>query len=146
MRSTLSKLLVALVPALALSGCGDEALELDIEPVADGHRFTLRWTPEGGPRTLLFPSGKRMDVVVETADGERCWRWSEGRMFTMALSAVTLAAGETFEHSVEWDGRCADGEPAPPGEYVATAEVDLARLDDEPLEEPITVSETFELD
>lgn len=146
MFAPLKRCLLLLAPALAVSACSDDTLRLSITPEDEGRRFSLSWTPEGGPRTLLFPSGQRMDIVITRSDGSSCWRWSDGRMFTMALAAVTLAEGETFEHHLSWDGRCADGEPAAAGRYTATAEIPLSRLDDEPLDGPISVSETFEID
>lgn len=78
--------------------------------------FTVENTGESGV-DLQFRSGKRADVVVVDADtDETVWRWSEGRMFTQALTQDTLPAGESRTIDLEWP------DPAP-GEYVAETEL-----------------------
>ena len=40
-----------------------------------------------------FSSGQRFDVVIEDDGGNEVWRWSAGKMFTMALGQETLGPG-----------------------------------------------------
>ncbi|MEF8821249.1 MAG: BsuPI-related putative proteinase inhibitor [Halovenus sp.] len=63
--------------------------------------------------TLTFSSGKRADIVVRDLSGEELWRWSDGRMFTQAITRATLEPGEQIEQSYTW-------EDPPSGTYVAT--------------------------
>lgn len=42
------------------------------------------------PVRFDFASGQRYDVVIENQAGKEIWRWSAGRMFTMALGQETL--------------------------------------------------------
>ena len=45
------------------------------------------------PVRIGFTSGKRFDVVIEDDKGGEVWRWSAGRMFTMAMGRETLGPG-----------------------------------------------------
>ena len=42
------------------------------------------------PVRFDFASGQRYDLVIEDRQGDEVWRWSAGRMFTMALGQETL--------------------------------------------------------
>ncbi len=42
------------------------------------------------PARFDFTSGQRFDIVIEDQQGKEVWRWSEGRLFTMALGQETL--------------------------------------------------------
>ena len=77
-------------------------------------QFSFRVVNEGTTAiTLTFSSGKRADIVVRNESGEEVWRWSDGRMFTQAITRATLEPGEQIEQSYTW--------PDPPsGTYVAT--------------------------
>lgn len=66
-------------------------------------------------RMLTFRSGQRAEFVAERqADGEAVWRYSDGRMFTMALEEDSLRPGEESTYSAIW-------EDPPSGEYVVRA-------------------------
>jgi hypothetical protein len=84
-------------PTMTLNGTLDATVDGDVE-------FTLTVTNTGpDPVDLTFRSGKRADVVVtDTDSGEEVWRWSQGRMFTQAISTVELAPGETLDRSFTW--------------------------------------------
>lgn len=101
---------------------------LDVEATRDAVAFTVtveNTTAE--PVTLEFRSGLVVDVVVYDGDTE-VWRWSEGRMFTQAVLAETVAPGDSFGREMAWT--C----PVP-GDYVAAATLmtpeptTLARID-----------------
>ena len=92
------------------------SLEATLDAAVDGEvSFTFRVTNAGTSTVeLTFRSGKRGDVVVRERDsGEEVWRWSEGRMFTQALSRTTVQPGEQIEATYRWKNPL-------PGSYVAT--------------------------
>lgn len=96
--------------------------------VVPEHRFVEAGKPvvfilevrnvSGAPIELRFSSGQQFDVVVykEGEWGER-WRWSKGKMFTMAFTSIRLNFGEVKRFRVEWDQRDNDGRQVPPGRY-----------------------------
>ena len=45
------------------------------------------------PVRFDFTSGQRFDVVIENDEGSEVWRWSAGKMFTMAMGQETLGPG-----------------------------------------------------
>lgn len=65
------------------------------------------------PVALEFRSGLIADFAVYE-DGAEVWRWSDGRLFTQAIEAETLAPGESFTDARTW-------EDAEPGEYAVEA-------------------------
>jgi hypothetical protein len=72
------------------------------------------------PRTLTLPTSQTHDCIVRAAEDRgagEAWRWSRGRMFTQAITELTLAPGEARRFTVTWDQRGVDGSPLPPGEY-----------------------------
>ncbi|NIP59516.1 MAG: hypothetical protein GWM92_10830 [Gemmatimonadetes bacterium] len=46
-----------------------------------------------------FTSAQRYDFLVMDSEGDELWRWSEGRMFTMALGTETVEPGETLAYT-----------------------------------------------
>lgn len=69
------------------------------------------------PITLDLNSGQSYDVFVENAEGEQVWNWAANKRFAMMLRQVTLAAGETQNFAVQWDGRALTDEKIAPGKY-----------------------------
>lgn len=67
--------------------------------------------------TLAFPSGKQGEVVLTGESGAEAYRWSDGMMFSQALTEVPVAAGAdvTFELPGELD--------VEPGSYLLVASV-----------------------
>lgn len=72
----------------------------------------------GAPIELRFSSGQQFDILVfkEGEWGER-WRWSKGKVFTLAFTSIRLNLGEVKRFRVEWDQRDNDGRQVPPGRY-----------------------------
>lgn len=71
----------------------------------------IRLVNNGGTAVeLTFPSSQQYDFWVTGADGE-IWRWSDGMVFTQALTYQTIGgqSGSTFSES--WT-------PTEPGTYV----------------------------
>lgn len=89
---------------------------LTVAPTDAG--LTLALTVENsGPDAvdLSFSDGQRAEFVVrdaegDGADGAEIWRWSDGRMFAMALGSETVEPGATVEYEGEWTS-------PEPGEY-----------------------------
>ncbi|MXV64028.1 hypothetical protein GS429_18555 [Natronorubrum sp. JWXQ-INN-674] len=94
---------------------------LDADVSSDGSKsamvtFEFTVTNAGSETvTLQFTDGCKADFVVRE-DGREVWRFSEGRMFTQALSSETLEPDETATYKAEWT--------APqPGGYIGRAEL-----------------------
>lgn len=68
--------------------------------------------------TLQFRNGQRFDFAIAESGGKEIWRWSRGRMFTMALGTETLGPGRTeVTYKETHTGRLA------PGTYKVTGTV-----------------------
>lgn len=87
---------------------------LTVSVTDDGVQFsyTIENT-SSDPVTANYRDGQKFEIVVEQS-GEEVWRWSHGRMFTMALEETTFEPGKTITHEATW-------EDAGSGEYTATA-------------------------
>jgi hypothetical protein len=70
--------------------------------------------------TLQFSSGQHYDFEVRRGR-ETVWRWSAGRMFTQALTTLTVGPGERRVYSETWNQRDNNGQPVPAGTYTAIA-------------------------
>ena len=83
--------------------------------VGDEVRFDFTVTNVGrSAAEVTFPDGRTHDVVVLDAEGREVWRWSAGRLFTQAMQAHVVRAGDALAYGVEWE------RPAP-GRYTAVA-------------------------
>ncbi len=73
------------------------ALEVDVPaPLVAGAPVTwplVVTNPTVTAVTLSFPSGQQGEVVLTAPDGSEAYRWSEGMMFSQALTETELAAG-----------------------------------------------------
>lgn len=86
---------------------------LTVAPTADGLSLSLTVENVGADAVeLSFSDGQRAEFVARDGDAV-AWRWSDGRMFTMALGSETLAAGESTTYEGVW-------ESPPAGEYEVT--------------------------
>jgi hypothetical protein len=64
--------------------------------------FTLKVKNPGTvPVGVVLSDGQDFDLVVKQA-GKEIYRWSDGKMFTMALRYVTYAPGEEKKFTWEW--------------------------------------------
>jgi hypothetical protein len=97
----------------------DATLDVRREGADVRFAFAVR-NPTTDPIDVRFRSGLEADVAVVPADAgadaddREVWRWSDGRVFTQALSTRTLAPGETTAYERVWS--------APPaGRYEARA-------------------------
>jgi hypothetical protein len=94
---------------------------------------------------LVFSSGQQFELVVKDAEGTEVYRFSDGRLFTMALIYEELPPGASLTWSDVWDLKDKDGRPVAPGRFQAEITV-LARVMDGPLDsEQLSTSVEFEL-
>ncbi|MWG35853.1 BsuPI-related putative proteinase inhibitor [Halomarina oriensis] len=91
-------------------------------------RYTVENTGEESVE-LTFRDGGHADCVVLDGDSE-VWRWSEGRMFTMAMGHETVAPGDSLAFEFEWT-------PSTTGEYTVRGEL---RADEEDCRAERTIS------
>ena len=79
------------------------ALEVDVPaPLVAGAPVTwplVVTNGTGAAVTLTFPSGQQGEVVLTAPDGSEAYRWSEGMMFSQALTEAVVGARSevTFE-------------------------------------------------
>lgn len=74
------------------------------------------------PRKLTLPSGQTFDVTI-TPTGKEApkWKWSHGKMFTMAIRYVELKPGEQLTFSTEWNQTDNEGQVMPRGKVDVNA-------------------------
>jgi hypothetical protein len=72
------------------------------------------------PATIQFSSGQKYEFEVRRA-GQTVWRWSADRMFTQALTSLTLGPGERRLFTETWKQQDNNGQPVPAGAYEAVA-------------------------
>jgi len=58
---------------------------------------------EDQPLSLTFPSSQQFEVIIKRASGEELYRYSKGKMFSQALTSVSLQPGETKTWEVAWN-------------------------------------------
>jgi hypothetical protein len=93
------------------------------DPAALGAPVTFRFivtNASSRPAAWTLPSGQQAEFVVRRA-GQTVWRYSEGMMFTQALTTFRVGAGTSRRVEATWNGRARDGAAAPPGAYEVVA-------------------------
>ncbi|MGH8707992.1 MAG: BsuPI-related putative proteinase inhibitor [Burkholderiales bacterium] len=68
-------------------------------------------------RTLTLPSSQTYDCIVYSGKDREVWRWSAGRMFTQAITELSLAPGESRSFTLTWNQTDRKGAPLPAGDY-----------------------------
>ena len=70
----------------------------------------------------LYLQGRPLafDVAVTRDDGTVIWRRLEGQVVSAILAVRELAPAESLTFEAVWDGRLANGAPAPAGRYRIT--------------------------
>jgi intracellular proteinase inhibitor BsuPI/copper amine oxidase-like protein len=86
---------------------------------------------------LQFSSGQHYDFEVRRGR-ETIWRWSAGRMFTQALTTLTVGPGERRVYSETWNQRDNNGQPVPAGTYTAIATL-TTMTRPQPQSQPLTL-------
>lgn len=72
--------------------------------------------------TLGFSSGQQYDIWVNGPSGE-VWRWSRGKVFTQALTSITLKPRERKTFQETWSQMNNAGEQVGPGSYTLFAQL-----------------------
>jgi hypothetical protein len=101
------------------SGNAELTLTLTVNETLAGADLTLRVcnkTTETIEKT--FSTAQRYDFEV-SRDGDRVWRWSDGRVFAQVYGQETWEPDQCKSYSESWDGRDSEGNPTGPGEYQA---------------------------
>lgn len=123
---------------LFVIGCGTEIESINydddvtgikaifnIEEVGDRMRFELSLTNEGDEKAFIqFPSGQQFEITVINQDNQEVYRYSDGKMFTMALVMREIAPKETLVWADEW-------EEATAGEYTVIGELQIMSINGE---------------
>ena len=93
-----------------------EAFYVDAELVKqeENIKFDFKLVNRSGEsQDLTFASGQIYEVVVTDRLGEEVYRYSDNTMFTQAIVAKTLAAGEFLSGQVVWDMKDKSGQLLP---------------------------------
>lgn len=95
---------------------------LSVSPIETGYEFVLTIENVGETaEELSFSSGQRAAFIAHQ-NGDVVWRWSDGRMFTMALATDRIDPGERRSYTGTW-------ESPPKGEYVITGRLEATSHD-----------------
>lgn len=134
---------------LALSGCatqpvtkmeegGDivtsnpiQSLEtsVDIQAASDSADFFITVKNKGDEDvTLTFNSGQKFEIVVLDENNHQVYRYSSGKMFTMALQDIVIKSGEEKTWKDNWRYLNQEGQRVKPGDYKAIVSVVASKL------------------
>ncbi|HEU4751474.1 MAG TPA: BsuPI-related putative proteinase inhibitor [Armatimonadota bacterium] len=86
---------------------------------ARGEQVTLELTvrnTSNRPVRVPFATGQQYDFEVWRGD-RLVYRWSQGRVFTQALSSLLLNPDQSITYTGRWDQRNNEGVRVPAGEY-----------------------------
>lgn len=81
---------------------------------------------------LLFGSGQSYDVLITDKSGRDVWHWSRGKVFSMAVRHVKIAARQSVKYALTWKQADNDGRPVKPGKYFIRGRLMSARQLDSP--------------
>jgi hypothetical protein len=81
-------------------------------------RLTLRNTTDK-PITLQFSSGQRYDLELKNENGDVMYRWSDDKVFTMALGEEAIGPGER-SYAIIVPLQDKRSKPLDPGKYTAS--------------------------
>lgn len=106
-----------------------EPIAVELETVVEVKKennniiFEITLTNQGDETIELpFSSGQQFEILVKNKDEDEVYRYSEGRMFTQALTFIEIKAGEKLSWIEEWDQK-SDQTWVSNGEYKVTVEV-----------------------
>lgn len=71
---------------------------------------------------LFFSSGKKFDFAILDSNSKEIWRWSRGRVFTMAIEEIKLRKNQEVSFKAVWPQRDNAGRAVPPGYYLIRGE------------------------
>ncbi|MFZ3589196.1 BsuPI-related putative proteinase inhibitor [Bacillus sp. DJP31] len=101
----------------------DFSTKVEIEPTKEKATFQMTFTNNSEEvADLTFSSGQKFEVVVSDNAGDEVYRYSDGKMFTMALVMQKLEAGDKLTFQDEWD-YTKEGKKVEAGDYRVVATV-----------------------
>ncbi|MBE4909324.1 hypothetical protein IMZ08_14835 [Bacillus luteolus] len=107
---------------------------VDIQAASDSADIYIKVKNNGEEDvTLTFTSGQTFEVVVVDGNNNEVYRFSTGKMFTMALQDVRIKAGEEKVWKDKWRYLNEDGQRVKPGEYKAIVSVVASKLNGNPI-------------
>jgi hypothetical protein len=107
---------------------------VEVEPTANKAVFNISFTNKGEEEAnVTFSSGQKFELVVLDSSGKEVYRYSIGKMFTMALETIKLGPGESIQIQDEWDYML-DGKRVNPGEYKAIVTVIPREIDEKTID------------
>ncbi|MEK7075662.1 MAG: triose-phosphate isomerase, partial [Patescibacteria group bacterium] len=68
-------------------------------------------------KALFFTSGQKFDVSILNSSRAEVWRWSKGRIFTMAIEEIPLKSQEETFFETKWKQNDFGGQIVSPGIY-----------------------------
>lgn len=74
-------------------------------------------------KELMFSSGQQFEITVTNEKEEEVYKFSDGKVFTMALIYETVEPGEAITWSDEWDRTDKEGNYLESGKYKAKIEI-----------------------
>ena len=74
-------------------------------------------------KQLQFGSGQQFEVVITNEAGDEVYRYSDGKMFTMALVLRDIKPGESLKWQDKWDLTDQDGPKLSSGKYTVEVQV-----------------------
>jgi hypothetical protein len=90
---------------------------LEVEPTAEKAVFNITFMNKGEEEAnVTFSSGQKFELVIQDSSGKEVYRYSIGKMFTMALETIKLEPGKGIQLQDEWDYMI-NGKKAGPGDY-----------------------------
>jgi hypothetical protein len=96
---------------------------LEIEQTKEKAIFDITFSNQSDEvADVTFSSGQRFELVVSDPAGNEVYRYSEGKMFTMALQMLKLEAGDQLTFQDAWDYKV-KGKKINPGIYTVVATV-----------------------
>jgi hypothetical protein len=152
-RLLLKEVAFMLASFLIIIGCGTEIESIhydndatgvkatfNIEEVGDIMRFELSLTNEGEEKAFIqFPSGQQFEIVVRNQDNQEVYRYSDGKMFTMALVMREVEPKETLVWKDEW-------KETRPGVYTVTGELQIMSINGESVDrEQFKIEKTIDI-
>lgn len=84
---------------------------------------------------ISFSSGKQYDVVILDENQKEVYRYSDDKMFTMALIYKTLGPGESISWQDTWDKTNKDGEVLKEGKFTAVITIDVIPMEGQEFDE-----------
>lgn len=93
--------------------------------------------------SLFFSSGKKFDFSILSSAANEIWRWSKGKVFTMAIEEINLKEGQDISFRATWPQMDFSGKPVPPGSYLIRGESAASQLQ-EKVEATIVVESSAE--